>query len=203
MLTILIADDHPLFRKALRGMLRAVFGEMAVIEADSLADAQARVDDDLDLVLLDLSMADATGFDALLKLRRQAPSLPIIIVSGYADVNTVRQAATMGAAGFIPKTADLKVFAAAVTAVLDGGQYWPSATAAAEPAPADSSLNRLSRSETRVLELMVEGKSNKQIAYELNVKETTVKSHVTSLLRKLEVQNRIQAVLLAKSLGGS
>lgn len=205
--TILIADDHPLFRKALRGILRMAYRDVEVVETSTLAEAKAAVRADLDLMLLDLSMPDASGFSALIALRNLAPSVPIVIVSAQADVETVRQSATYGAAGFIPKTADPPVIAHAVTTVLSGKRWWPLATAQDSARPAapspegDERIKRLSTAEARVLELMGEGKANKQIAFDLGIKESTVKSHVTALLRKLEVFSRTQAVLLAKQLG--
>lgn len=179
------------------------FADFEVTEANSLAEARSRVTNDHDLVLLDLAMPDAAGFDALLALRRLVPSVPIVVVSAYADIDTVRNAATYGAAGFIPKTASPNVIAGAIRGVLAGKRWWPQAGADDAPPAEDESdaaARRLSRCETRVLALLAEGKSNKIIAYELGIKESTVKSHVTSLLRKLDVHSRTQAVLLAKGM---
>lgn len=199
-MTILIADDHPLFRKALRTILRSAAANAVIEEAQTLGQALERIDGDMDLALLDLSMPDAQGFEALIALRSKAPTVPIIVVSAYADVETVRQVATLGAAGFIPKTSEPDRIAAAIRAVLGGGHWWPTVSAEVEEPAADDQarLARLSRSETEVLRLMAEGKANKIIAFELGIKESTVKSHVTSLLRKLGVHSRTQAVLVAK-----
>jgi len=202
MLTVLIADDHPLFRNALRDILRATGETFDIHEASTVDEARAKAHDDLDLILLDLSMPEAVGFSALVSLRNAVPSVPILVVSAFADPDTVRQAATYGAAGFIAKTAEPLAMAAAVSKVLAGGRYWPTAVLAPEAkpkegdAPADA-FRKLSRTESKVLELMAEGKANKLIAYELGIKESTVKTHVTSLLRKLNVYNRTQAVMLA------
>lgn len=203
MLTVLIADDHPLFRNALRDILRATGESFEIHEASTVEEARRKAHDDLDLILLDLSMPEAVGFSALVSLRNAVPSVPILIVSAFADPDTVRQAATYGAAGFIAKTAEPLAMAAAVSKVLAGGRYWPTAPVPAETAqkggdasPPDA-LKKLSRTESKVLELMAAGKANKLIAYELGIKESTVKTHVTSLLRKLNVYNRTQAVMLA------
>ena len=201
MLTVLIADDHPLFRNALRDILRSTGETFEIVEASTVEEAKRKANDDLDLILLDLSMPEAVGFSALVSLRNAVPSVPILIVSAFADPDTVRQAATYGAAGFIAKTAEPMAMAAAVSKVLAGGKYWPTA---AEPeakpkageAPPEA-IKKLSRTESKVLELMAEGKANKLIAYELGIKESTVKTHVTALLRKLNVYNRTQAVMLA------
>lgn len=203
MLTVLIADDHPLFRKALRDILSGMGEAFHVMEASTLDEARALADADLDLILLDLAMPQATGFSALVSLRNAVPSVPIVIVSAFADPETVHQSGTYGAAGFIPKTAEPYVMAEAISKVLAGGRWWPSAPVAkpaADDVPAGdqtAALRKLSRSESRVLELMAEGKANKQIAFELGIKESTVKTHVTALLRKLKVYNRTQAVMLA------
>ncbi|HYG84953.1 MAG TPA: response regulator transcription factor [Azospirillum sp.] len=202
MLTVLIADDHPLFRNALRDILRATGESFEILEASTVEEARRKAHDDLDLILLDLSMPEAVGFSALVGLRNAVPSVPILIVSAFADPDTVRQAATYGAAGFIAKTAEPLAMAAAVSKVLAGGRYWPTSPVQPETAqksgeaPPDA-MRKLSRTESKVLELMAEGKANKLIAYELGIKESTVKTHVTSLLRKLNVYNRTQAVMLA------
>lgn len=200
MAEILIADDHPLFRKAVRGILRTAFQDLTVLEASSLAEAKQLAHENIDLALLDLSMHDAAGFEALVAMRSAMPMIPIVVVSGYADLDTVRKAATYGAAAFIPKTATPDEMAQAITAVLAGKRWWPkmAEVSPSEPSETAEALKRLSRCEARVLALMAEGKSNKIIAYELDIKECTVKSHVTSLLRKLNVHSRTQAVLLVK-----
>lgn len=209
--TVLIADDHPLFRKALRGVLRMACADFTVIEAGSLAEVRQRINDDHDLALLDLAMPDAAGFEALLALRRLAPAVPVIVVSAFVDGGTVRNAAIYGAAGFIPKTADPATIMTAIRSVLAGGRWWPAAVAsgampALEPgvegdtAAGSESARHLSKCESRVLALLVEGKSNKVIAHDLGIKESTVKSHITSLLRKLGVHSRTQAALLAKGM---
>ncbi len=202
MLTVLIADDHPLFRNALRDILRSTGEAFEIVEASTVEEARRKVNDDLDLILLDLSMPEAVGFSALVSLRNAVPSVPILIISAFADPDTVRQAATYGAAGFIAKTAEPMAMAAAVSKVLAGGRYWPTSPAApeAQPKPGEATpeaFKKLSRTESKVLELMAEGKANKLIAYELGIKESTVKTHVTALLRKLNVYNRTQAVMLA------
>lgn len=202
MLSILIADDHPLYRNALRGTLRSNFKELTVIEVSSLAEARMRVHTDLDLVLLDLAMPDTTGFDALVALRTLTPSVPIVVVSAHADLETIRKSAAYGASGFIPKTAEPAIISEAIQAVLAGRHYWPNVNApSARPAPPPGNMAKLTKAEARVLALMAEGKANKQIAFELGVQESTVKSHATSLLRKLNVNSRTQAVLLARTLG--
>lgn len=209
MTNILIADDHPLFRKALKDTLAFLEIDFAAIEAKDFAEAQNLAHDDLDLILLDLSMPGTSGFSGLVTMRSNFPSVPIVIVSASEDLETVRSAAQYGAVGFIPKTSDPEMMATAIQAVLDGGRYWPTEDAIKPKTEEErqrrsefeDKLGRLTPSELRVLELMSEGMSNKMIAFELNIKESTVKTHVTALLRKLDVFNRTQAVLTAKEMG--
>jgi len=209
MTRVLIADDHPLFRVALKDTLSYIEADFAITEASTFDEAQKLTDDDLDLILLDLSMPGTTGFSGLVTLRSTVPSVPIVVVSASEDIETVRSSAQYGAVGFIPKTAAPELMKEAITCVLDGGRYWPTEEATQPRAQEDrqrrsdfeDKLGRLTPSELRVLEFMSEGMSNKAIAFELNIKESTVKTHVTALLRKLDVFNRTQAVLAAKEMG--
>lgn len=209
MIRILIADDHPLFRVALKDILAFLDEEFSISEAASFSEAQNLADEELDLIMLDLSMPGTTGFSGLVTLRTKVPSVPIVIVSANEDVETVRSSAQYGAVGFIPKTTEPETMAEAIKLILDGARYWPTEDAT-KPLPEEErqrrsefedKLGKLTPSELRVLELMSEGMSNKLIAFELNIKESTVKTHVTALLRKLDVFNRTQAVLTAKEMG--
>jgi len=152
-------------------------------------------------------MPGVNGYNALLSLRNKAPSVPIMIVSASEDSETILGTAKYGALGFIPKSASKEVMAKAINKVLDGGSYWPDdllerqSQQQSQSYDDDNALAALSKGESRVLELLVEGKMNKQIAYELDIKETTVKAHITSILRKLKVHSRTQAVLAATNLG--
>lgn len=206
---ILIADDHPLFRMALKNTLSSFSDDVDILEASTMSEAQQLADDDLDLILLDLSMPETSGFSGVLSMRSQVPSVPVVIVSAMEDLETVRSAAQYGAMGFIPKTTSPEIMAKAIEVVLDGGKYWPSEEATQAPsmesrqrrADFEDKLGRLTPSEMKVLSFMCEGMTNKLIAYELDIKESTVKTHVTSLLRKMDVFNRTQAVLAAKEMG--
>jgi len=207
---ILIADDHPLFRVALKDTLSLIDGEeLQIIEASTLSEAKELANDELDLILLDLSMPQSSGFSGLLALRSQVPSVPIVIISASEDIETVRSSAQYGAMGFIPKTSAPEDMANAISTILKGGRYWPTEDAMNAPAPEErqrrsefeDKIRKLTPSEMRVLEFMSEGLANKQIAYKLDIKESTVKTHVTALLRKLDVFNRTQAVLAAKEMG--
>ncbi len=202
---VLIADDHPLFRAALRLAVERVLPGAQVIEADSFERLQAVVmaAPDADLVLLDLRMPGVRGFSSLVWLRAEHPSVPVVMVSADEDASTIHRALDFGAAGFIPKSAGLEVLTAALTAVLDG-QLWIPPAATAAPDDANAQLARrvasLSPQQLRVLLQLAEGRLNKQIAYDFAVTEATIKAHVTAILRKLGLHGRTQAAVLAQRL---
>ncbi len=202
--TLLIADDHPLFREALRAAVQRVLPGVRLHEADSVEALYTLVDAhaDADLLLMDLNMPGAQGFNALVHLRALHPQLPVVIVSAREEPAVMRRALDHGALGFIPKSADSDTIGEAIGAVLDGERWAP---AEAINAPAISRdeheiaqrLRDLTPQQFRVLQMLGVGRLNKQIAYDLGVSEATIKAHVTAILRKLGVTNRTQAVLMA------
>ena len=205
--TLLIADDHPLFREALRGAVQRVLPQAKLREADNTEALYAMVDadPDADLLLLDLNMPGAQGFSALVHLRALHPQLPIVMVSAREEPAIMRRALDHGAMGFIPKSADAITLGEAITHVLDGDRWAPPAALAAPPASADEHdaaqrLRDLTPQQFRVLQMLGEGMLNKQIGYELGVSEATIKAHMTAILRKLGTSNRTQAVLIANRL---
>ena len=207
MTTLLIADDHPLFREALRGAVARILPGAQLHEADSVDALYALVEavPDADLLLLDLNMPGAQGFSALVHLRALHPQLPIVVVSAREDPATMRRALDHGALGFIPKSVDAATLGDALTHVLEGGRWAP---VAAQSAPAASDdehdaaqrLRELTPQQFRVLQMLGTGLLNKQIAFELGVSEATIKAHMTAILRKLGASNRTQAVLIAGKL---
>ena len=203
-LTLLMADDHPMFRMAVRHALDDLLADGRMIEAASQSALEAALAEtpDLDLVLLDLAMPGATGFSSLVLLRGERPDLPVIVVSSNDHPRTVRRAQQFGAAGFVPKSAPVEQLAEAVREVLAGGQWFPAGKAERDPQDAQLAvrLAGLTPQQLRVLMLLAEGLLNKQIAAELKLSENTVKIHVTAVLAKLECRSRTQAALLAKSL---
>ena len=208
MTELLIADDHPLFREALRGVVARAFPETAIHEADSLDRLYALVESypDADLLLLDLDMPGAQGFGALMHLQGLQPQLPIVIVSGHEDPALMRRALDHGAMGFIPKSADAYTLDAALKQVLDGTPWIPQQARLATGADAVEQtaahgIKELTPQQFRVLQMVGAGQLNKQIAHELSVSEATIKAHMTAIMRKLGVSNRTQAVLLAGRLG--
>ncbi|MDY6890723.1 MAG: response regulator transcription factor [Pseudomonadota bacterium] len=206
---IIIADDHPLFRAALRqAVIQAVPG-VEIVEADSLAAVQERVDQhgDADLVLLDIHMPGTHGFSGLVFLRGQHPGVPVVVVSGSEQPHVMKRAIDYGASGFIPKSAPLETISEAITAVLKGEEWLPQeltdnmGDVSAEDQQFAAALASLTPQQFRVLTMLTEGLLNKQIAYELGVSEATIKAHVTAILRKLGVHSRTQAVIEAQRLG--
>lgn len=204
----LIIDDHPLFREALHSAVELAYPNSDTLDAASLSDACTLLEDDssFDLALLDLSMPGVTGMDGLLHLRTHYPRLPVVVVSGAEDPPVIAQAMAYGAAGFIPKSSKKTTLAEAIQHVMNGDLYVPEAYEAdGDPIdePTRKMIERLSSltpQQIRVLQMICNGLLNKQIAYELSVGETTVKAHVSEILRKLAVSSRTQAVIEVKRL---
>jgi DNA-binding NarL/FixJ family response regulator len=207
---ILVADDHPLFRAALRQAAASAVPDAEVgvaADLDAVFGALA-VAPDTDLVLLDLRMPGSRGLSGLAALRGQFPGVAVLVVSAHDEPGVVRRVLDHGAAGFVPKSADPEVIAEAVRAVLSEGHWLPPDLARAIAAlPADhgdsalaTRLARLTEQQFRVLSLLSEGLLNKQIADRLKVQERTVKAHITAIFEKLEVRNRTQAGVLLRSL---
>ncbi|EIK97878.1 two component LuxR family transcriptional regulator [Pseudomonas sp. M47T1] len=205
---ILIADDHPLFRGALRQAVTLGLGaDTRLVEVASIAELETQLTAkaDWDLVLLDLNMPGAYGFSGLVLLRGQYPQVPVVMVSAQEEAAVVVRAREFGASGFIPKSSPLEVIQEAVRNVLDGEVWWPpqafeAVSVSAEAKAASEGLASLTPQQFRVLTMVCEGLLNKQIAYELSVSEATIKAHVTAIFRKLNVRTRTQAALLLQQL---
>ncbi|MET3835277.1 DNA-binding NarL/FixJ family response regulator [Brevundimonas sp. UYEF29] len=196
---IVVADDHPLFRAALRSAVDKAAPGAQVVECASLADARAAmVAGPVDLLLLDLKLSDSEGMAGLAAVRAEQPTVPVAVVSASEDAPVVRHALGLGAAGFIPKSSSLPQMVEAIAAILAGDSWAPDV-----PEADDDLAGRvasLTPSQLRILEGLKAGRLNKQIAFDLGVSEATIKAHLTSVFRKLGVHNRTQAVILAKSL---
>ncbi len=202
--TLLVADDHPLFRAAVIHVLREALPQFAVLEAASAATLGAALQQhpEIELVLLDLAMPGARGFSALLHVRGEYPDVAVVVISSNDHPRVIRRAQQFGAAGFIPKSAPAEAIGTALQEVLDGGSWFP--PMAAERSEADAALAarlaQLTPQQFRVLLCLADGLLNKQIAHELGLAENTVKVHVTAILKKLECYSRTQAAVLVKSL---
>lgn len=207
---VLIADDHPLYCEALRAVVPQACPDAEVSEAGSQAEVLAAVGGGahFDLVLLDLNIPGASGLSCLAALRQAAPQTPVVVVSAVEDAHTMQEVILGGANAFVPKSAPRQVLMSSIRAVLAGGTYMsPEVIAAlrqsrARPREEHAAGEELTLRQRRVLELLAQGLSNKQIARTLAISEITVKAHVSSIFRKLGVTNRVQAVLEATRLLG-
>lgn len=203
MARFLIIDDHPLFREALQSAIALAFSDAQSVEARSIDEALKALADDpvFDLALLDLNMPGTRGFEGLAELRTQYPRLPVVVVSGHEEARIISEALSYGVAGYIPKSAKKADLAAAITAVMSGEIYVPAGYDAPQNGHDNSKsvllakLSSLTPQQLRVLQMLKQGLLNKQIAYELKVGETTIKAHVSEILRKLNVFSRTQAVI--------
>jgi len=206
--TVIVADDHPLFRTAIKEALEAEQGETRFLEANSFESLQKLVDEqqEVDLVLLDLHMPGVSGFAGLVYLCKRYPSVPVVIISANEDPVAIQRALQHGAAGFIPKSSSIETITTAIAAVLMGEIWSPETTASDLPGNNVSEvelaerMSKLTPQQFKVLMMMSQGLLNKQIAYELGVSEATIKAHVTAIMNKLGVNNRTQAVLAASQL---
>lgn len=201
----LIVDDHPLYRAALKGAVQAAFADSVFIETDCVSGLLDLLErhPSADLLLLDLNLPGAYGFSALAHLRGAHPELPVIVVSAMDDPRTVRNAMAFGAQGFVSKSADADTIRRQVQAVLRGEVISPPSLD--EDVDGDAldvarRMAQLTPQQFRVFGMLCSGRLNKQIAYDLNIMEATVKAHMTVILRKLGAANRTQAVLLASRL---
>jgi len=204
---VLVVDDHPLFREALGTAVALAFPESTSQQAASIDEALQILENStaIDIALVDLKIPGVTGFDGLVQLRTHHPRLPILIVSGLEDMQIVKEAISFGAAGYVPKTVSKEGLAIAINNVMQGNVYLPEQfqentnERPCETKPGGGSLaervNSLTPQQLRVLAMLREGLLNKQIAYELRVGNSTIKKHVSEILRKLKVNSRTQAVI--------
>ena len=206
--TIVIADDHPLFRGALRQAIASLMPAARVVEANGMEELNDTLgtEKDVDLILLDLTMPGVQGFSGLIALRAQHPELPVVIVSANEEPVVIRRAVEFGASGFIPKSLNVDAIGTAIATVLAGDTWTPpeidlNASEDKESANLVRRLATLTPQQVRVLMMLSEGLLNKQIAYELGVSEATVKAHVSAILDKLGVDSRTQAVIAAAKIG--
>jgi DNA-binding NarL/FixJ family response regulator len=205
---LIVADDHPLFREALKLTLGNAFAGAEIAEAGSFDEVtrllEARAD--TDLVLLDLKMPGVQGLSGLVYMRAQYPAVPVVVVSARDEAGVIRRALDLGASGFISKSSPVEEMQGAVAAVLGGGAWWPAGIEREAAGDGDSELARrlttLTPQQMRVLMMLREGLLNKQIAFNLGVSEATIKAHVSAILHKLDVDSRTQAVIAASRIDG-
>jgi DNA-binding NarL/FixJ family response regulator len=201
---IILADDHPLFRAALREAVRRVAPEAEMVEAASLAEARTALQaGPASLICLDLHMGDSAGFIGLTELRQDFPVTPVVVISASEGGGVAGRALEFGASGFIPKTSGLDTLCEALTAIREGEVWTPDEAEHDEEADSIEDAARLASltpAQMRVLQGVAAGRLNKQIAYDMDISEATVKAHITAVFRKLGVINRTQATLVAQAL---
>ncbi len=201
---IILADDHPLFRQALTITLKAHFDGADIIDAQNIPELEQHLQskDKADLLLLDLDIPGAQGFNSLIAIRRSHPDLGIVVISGFEDKDTIHKAMSFGAAGFIPKSTPVPQMVVAIKEVLNGklwtpdGEFNPNEHSAND----DDKIASLTPKQHQILLMFADGLLNKQIAYELGTSESTIKSHASIIFLKLGVRNRTQAVIALNEL---
>ncbi len=207
--SIIVVDDHPLFRGALTQALISAIAEARIDQAASLSELEELISQraDTDLVLLDLTMPGVQGLSGLLLLRSQHPDIPVVVVSALDDPETIRRCMEFGASGYVPKSLSVEEIRSAVETVLSGGIWTPPDVALVRDAGSDTSnavarLSTLTPQQVRVLMMLGQGLLNKQIAFQLGVSEATIKAHVSAILQKLDVDSRTQAVIAINRIQG-
>lgn len=204
---ILIADDHALFRDGLSLRLEQIVPEAAISQASGYSQVFKilKSDNNYDILILDVEMQDMPWLESLKQIRELSPRTKIIVVSASEDTRTIRTILNTGVKGYIPKRSEIKVFNNAFKLVSDGGTYIPPNLIDNAPlnniSGHNSGIKTLTNRQSQVLDLIAQGKSNKQIAYDMGVSESTVKLHINALLRSLHVNNRTQAVITAQKIG--
>lgn len=207
MINLLIADDHPLYRDALRGALNAHMDEVSIHEASDMSQALDVLKQglDIDLLLLDLHMPGSQDLFGLIHIRKTFPDLPVAVVSGTENKDIINKIIEVGALGFVPKTTDAATIAKAIETMVEGDIWLPenfTTEAVEDPEFVDlvDKVSTLTPAQYKVLCMLRDGLLNKQIGYSLGIAEKTVKTHITSIFKKLGISNRTQAVIIATQL---
>lgn len=205
---ILITDEHPLYRDRLALDLEQQFPDTIIIQASNFSQAVKIIYEEsgIDFILLDLDMSDVKWEEGIKFLKQKAPDVKIIALSACEDIREIMKILDLGIKGYIPKRADTKAVKEALKSIFNGGTYFPTALSKSNSEVSDIhrykvKIKNLTNRQSQVLDLIAEGKSNKQIAYEMGVSEATVKLHINALLRSLNVNNRTQAVITAQKMG--
>ncbi|MCW8865346.1 MAG: response regulator transcription factor [Colwellia sp.] len=205
MYKILVADDHPLFRDAIVNIIGIKFPGSTTYETEDIDSTLSFVKDhdEIDLILLDLNMPGMSGLNGLLDLRNECPTTPVVIVSAEQEKQKILQTLSYGAVGFIAKSSSKDIIGEAIESVFEGNVYLPADIMRSQANPTakkdfealPENISLLTRRELIVLKHLTKGEANKQIAFNLHISETTVKSHVSSILKKLGASNRVKVVL--------
>ena len=200
---ILLVDDHPLFREGVAQTLRALDEAALIYQASRCEEALERLgrEPDMDLVLLDLLLPGMDGMDGLLRFRQAFPTLPVVILSASEDRRSVQAALERGAQGYIPKSTPPRIMMQAIRLVLEGGVYTPPGPSGTGGGGSEAAPGRLTPRQREVLALLIEGKSNKEIARLLALSDNTVRVHAAAIFKTLDVRNRTEAAFAARRLG--
>lgn len=203
---ILIADDHALFRDGLAMRLEEIDPDVILLQAATFSQALKILDqeNDIDMIIVDLDMPDMKWEEGIEQLRQKSNEINMVVISASEDVRSIRKVLASGIKGYIPKRSEPKIMHNALKLILEGGTYIPPALIennAEIPLNGNHRGKTLTNRQSQVLDLIAQGKSNKQIAYEMGVSEATVKLHINALLRSLKVNNRTQAVITAQKMG--
>ena len=201
---ILLIDDHELFRSGMATALRELDASVDILEADSIASGLSvieKTNSTLDLVLLDHELPDGNGISLLKRIRMDCPLIPVAMLSGVECPKLMKQALELGAMGYIPKATNTPVVLSAIHLMLSGGIYVPpkmlpslGSAAPSSPAQAEANDERLTVRQLEVLDFITQGLSNKEIAWQLNISEGTVKAHVTVILKAKRAHSRKQLI---------
>ena len=205
--TILIAEDHPLYQKALTSIVNSTLQNTSIIEADSFESMQQAIESHAppNLILLDLNIPGAYGFSSLIFIKKNHPAIPVLVISADDKESTIIQSIAYGASGFVSKTNPADVLKEAIPHVFAGGSWVPdhidiSKVDEIEKTDIENKIGTLTAQQFRVLGMINEGLLNKQIAFELDISEATIKAHVSAIFKKLGIKNRTQAVLVMQKL---
>jgi DNA-binding NarL/FixJ family response regulator len=203
--SIIIADDHPLFREAIIHLLNRLSPELQVHTTDTLKGSLSLLKENPDVshVLFDLSLPDSKGIEGILRLKKAAPDVALVVISANHDVSMIAQAIKSGASSYIPKNESMETITSALTTVLNGKKWFPEdyKEHAANADQNNSSIfNDLTPTQLKVLFRLRNGENNKTIAEGLFITEATVKAHITAIFRKLGVRNRTQVVIATQHL---
>lgn len=205
---ILIADDHALFRDGLAMRLEEINPEAILLHAANFSQALKILDKEsnIDMIIIDLDMPDMKWEEGIEEVRKKSENASLVVISASEDIRNIKKILSSGIKGYIPKRSDPKIMHSALKLILEGGTYIPPALIETKSENGVGNNHRgsgktLTNRQSQVLDLIAQGKSNKQIAYEMGVSEATVKLHINALLRSLKVNNRTQAVVTAQKMG--
>lgn len=206
---VLIADEQSLFRDGLTLRLKEINQNIDILQSSSLTEMLQilSAEPNTDILILDIDLAGFSAEETIKNIQNISPSAKIIAISSSEDAHNIKNILSLGAKGYIPKRSDSNILSGALKLILDGGTYIPPVMLKTDSISKSTSptlpplKKNLTNRQSQVLDLIAQGKSNKQIAYDMGVSEATVKLHINALLRSLKVNNRTQAVITAQKMG--